>query len=672
MCASVSYSYSYSHQNDDGESEPEPEPEEPLDEYQGAGWCHGGADDGIGNMNTASECWDACESKYSSALVAIDWWQGSCYCQDACECMANVGDDDVTLLVKKDFELPEECANEPEEPPYEAGCPFNNDSPIAAALREKLNLDLGDKYCGGGGGDSALKAECQFYRCEANEFGDRSKCDDTLYETLDWKVRIYTDWHMLHVIYHNHDDGEEEEEVHTLYSQDVSFNLPTQTQLREACQNSCDLNEVSGTGCAEDGYDQQCSPTFDYDDMKDCFEYDCADPWDPDSELCQNFPGWEPDDDCAWLGDDFSSEECADSCHCCDASGSCGECHGDHACMDGECHSCFELFNGEEAEQCAMHVGEGWISPTDGAYYDNTCSDDHDHDDFWPCLEDCQDKCMSDLSCLDDCPLGEDPDFTSFFAKELCAWCLYDIQPYSYDYNKDIAIEHGWGDICEPYSDGWCYSEDSTVMARTTLIVKDTGKGKQGKQRKKFVVGPRKIKDLKVGDEIHKKHTDGHGSGYPDSVFTKVLALPSSPTSQPLYEIVMKSTGTPVKLRGKDSRRTEQEETLKATAHHSFLRCTARATGGRKKSKETLVMAKDVVAGDCLQTSSGNRLVRSTKRAKKTAPGNSMTYSVVTEGGSKDLISVGGVFAHATDMKRLAGSGDGADHGAFNFGKFGK
>ena len=102
----------------------------------------------------------------------------------------------------------------------------------------------------------------------------------------------------------------------------------------------------------------------------------------------------------------------------------------------------------------------------------------------------------------------------------------------------------------------------------------------------------------------------------------------------------------------------------------SFLRCVARAAeAGGKDPKETLVMAKDVEAGDCLQTASGNHLVSSVKNAKKTAPGNSWTYSVVTEGGSKDLISVGGLLAHATDMKRLAGGSNGTPRNVFSFGK---
>ena len=44
--------------------------------------------------------------------------------------------------------------------------------------------------------------------------------------------------------------------------------------------------------------------------------------------------------------------------------------------------------------------------------YSYTCEDedkddDDDDDDYnHPCLEDCDNQCMSDLSCLEDCPIG--------------------------------------------------------------------------------------------------------------------------------------------------------------------------------------------------------------------------------------------------------------------------
>ena len=88
---------------DDGNSE--------YDEYQGNGWCGGGIDYELGYTYSALECWGACASKFNSTLVAIDWAAdfGECYCQDACECMEDVGDDNITLIVTKGFSLPNEC-----------------------------------------------------------------------------------------------------------------------------------------------------------------------------------------------------------------------------------------------------------------------------------------------------------------------------------------------------------------------------------------------------------------------------------------------------------------------------------------------------------------------------------------------------------------------------------
>ena len=86
---------------------------EDIEEHQGEGWCGGGINDQIASVSTALECWSACASKHPSTLVAIDWWAddgGECYCQDACECMEEIGDDDVTLIVKEGMDPPDECS----------------------------------------------------------------------------------------------------------------------------------------------------------------------------------------------------------------------------------------------------------------------------------------------------------------------------------------------------------------------------------------------------------------------------------------------------------------------------------------------------------------------------------------------------------------------------------
>ena len=69
--------------------------------------------------------------------------------------------------------------------------------------------------------------------------------------------------------------------------------------------------------------------------------------------------------------------------------------------------------------------------------------------------------------------------------------------------------------------------------------------------------------------------------------------------------------------------------------------------------------AKDLKVGDCLQTLHSDKLVTSVEKVKTHK--NELTYSVITEGGKKDMIVVGGLaVSHATDaiehtkiMKRL-------------------
>ena len=61
---------------------------------QGVGWCAGGVDEYAGDFSSAVECFEACIAEYGGELHAIDWWEddGSCYCQDACDCMEEVGE----------------------------------------------------------------------------------------------------------------------------------------------------------------------------------------------------------------------------------------------------------------------------------------------------------------------------------------------------------------------------------------------------------------------------------------------------------------------------------------------------------------------------------------------------------------------------------------------------
>ena len=122
-----------------------------------------------------------------------------------------------------------------------------------------------------------------------------------------------------------------------------------------------------------------------------------------------------------------------------------------------------------------------------------------------------------------------------------------------------MAIEQGWEDLCAPYPEGWCYTEDSTVMVRETI---EAATANKGATRNTSTVVPKQLKDVKVGDEILKKPMLGVSGSASRSRFTKVLAVPSSPTTQPLFEIATKAQQS--KLRG-----NTPKQTVKATAHHT-------------------------------------------------------------------------------------------------------
>ena len=78
----------------------------------GNGWCRSGLDDLVGCAASPSDCSEMCVEAYGDNLVAIDWVDdGDCYCQNDCQCMQDVGDDEVYLITRDSAvaSLPQEC-----------------------------------------------------------------------------------------------------------------------------------------------------------------------------------------------------------------------------------------------------------------------------------------------------------------------------------------------------------------------------------------------------------------------------------------------------------------------------------------------------------------------------------------------------------------------------------
>ena len=77
------------------------------------GWCHSDLDEEVGCTASPGDCWEMCAHAYGD-LVAIDWDDdGSCYCQNDCGCMVDVGADDSYLITRSDIALPHECGEGP-------------------------------------------------------------------------------------------------------------------------------------------------------------------------------------------------------------------------------------------------------------------------------------------------------------------------------------------------------------------------------------------------------------------------------------------------------------------------------------------------------------------------------------------------------------------------------
>jgi len=74
-------------------------------------WCRSDLDDLIGKFKSPGKCWKNCALKYPDSLVAIDFNdEKECFCQDSCDFMANLDDDDKPVVyVLKNMTYPHDC-----------------------------------------------------------------------------------------------------------------------------------------------------------------------------------------------------------------------------------------------------------------------------------------------------------------------------------------------------------------------------------------------------------------------------------------------------------------------------------------------------------------------------------------------------------------------------------
>ena len=81
--------------------------------YTGEGWCFSELDFEIeGAVATPELCWETCLDNYGDDLVAIDWYEGWCYCQDDCQCMEDTDLEEEVVTITRNSAvdaLPSEC-----------------------------------------------------------------------------------------------------------------------------------------------------------------------------------------------------------------------------------------------------------------------------------------------------------------------------------------------------------------------------------------------------------------------------------------------------------------------------------------------------------------------------------------------------------------------------------
>lgn len=88
----------------------EPELDPTLRLVDEPGWCKSGLNESPSTtVNSAQGCWDACRSDFGSIVAVHSFPNGSCFCQDACDCFFRTNHTDLQLVVNQSFQLPSEC-----------------------------------------------------------------------------------------------------------------------------------------------------------------------------------------------------------------------------------------------------------------------------------------------------------------------------------------------------------------------------------------------------------------------------------------------------------------------------------------------------------------------------------------------------------------------------------
>jgi hypothetical protein len=67
------------------------------------GWCSSDLDQELEGAYSAEECWNLCTSEFGEDIQAIDFYysDNSCYCQNDCPCLSDVGDEDQVLMTSE-------------------------------------------------------------------------------------------------------------------------------------------------------------------------------------------------------------------------------------------------------------------------------------------------------------------------------------------------------------------------------------------------------------------------------------------------------------------------------------------------------------------------------------------------------------------------------------------
>ena len=115
----------------------------------GNGYCSGGLEEWMGCAKSPADCWELCVSDHLDDLVAINWEEDECYCQTGCQCMEDIGDDELYLITRDSAvaQLPDMCDDDDDDDDDDEDCYIETSDDLSSSPSGTTNHGAGNGWC---------------------------------------------------------------------------------------------------------------------------------------------------------------------------------------------------------------------------------------------------------------------------------------------------------------------------------------------------------------------------------------------------------------------------------------------------------------------------------------------------------------------------------------------